>query len=283
MGVGRQQDALAFAALQSALPSTSGYVRATCPFCPALVGKDDQRMSLSFKVKGGWYKCWRCDTRGKVKKVPDWLLYLDTIEKPTVETFDEPEGFVELSSGSMLARIPLEYMASRGVGERIIREAQVGACHTGFLAFRIVVPILSRDRCFWVGYSARDWTNTSPLRYRYPKGMQRRHILYNAAALDIDSPEPILAVEGVFDALPYWPHCVAFLGKPSEEQVEMLLTTQRPIVVVLDGDAWREGWALAQRLKLFGVRAASVRLMPKTDPNSVDRKWLVQEARRAIG
>jgi DNA primase len=112
--------------------------------------------------------------------------------------------------------------------------------------------------------------------------MQRGKILYNAKALYADSTLPIIAVEGVFDALPYWPHAVAFLGKPSYEQIEMLYETDRPVVVVLDGDAWRESWALAERLKLAGKKAAMVRLPPKTDPNDVDRKWLVLEARKAI-
>ena len=82
--------------------------------------------------------------------------------------------------------------------------------------------------------------------------------------------------------MPYWPHAVAFLGKPSHEQVDMLMDCDRSIVIVLDGDAWREGWALAERLKLAGKRAAMVRLPPKTDPNDVDRRWLVTEARKAI-
>jgi len=280
----RDQDALAYAALQGGLKSTHKYVRATCPFCPYLVGKEDRRMSLAFNMKTQWYRCWRCSTKGRVEKVPDYLLRLEVVEQVSVETFDPPEEFVQFDGeeNPLLYGVPLAYLRSRGISDRIVHEAKIGACLRGFLAYRVVIPILARNGHTWLGYSARDWTNRSPLRYRYPKGMQRGKILFNSAALDADSQEPIIAVEGVFDALPYWPHAVAFLGKPSHEQVDLLYETARPIVVVLDGDAHREAWALATKLKLAGLRAAMVRLPPKSDPNDVDRRWLVNQAREAI-
>ncbi len=242
-------------------------------------------MSLAFNSETNWYRCLRCGTKGRVKVIPDYLLRTGGIlEKQEVTTFQPPDHFTPLASAtqSIAFQTPVNYLASRGISKRIVAEAGIGACMAGKFAWRVVVPIFARKGHTWLGYSARDWTNRSPLRYRYPSGMQRGKILYNAAALDSPSKEPIIAVEGVFDALPYWPHAVAFLGKPSGEQKEMLLETERPIVVVLDGDAWRESWALAERLKLAGKKAAMVRLMPKTDPNSVNRKWLVQEARKAI-
>ena len=48
------------------------------------------------------------------------------------------------------------------------------------------------------------------------------------------------------------------------------------------GDAWEEGWALAMRLRLHGMRAGSVRLPPRKDPDQVDPAWLRAAARASL-
>ena len=106
--------------------------------------------------------------------------------------------------------------------------------------------------------------------------------MYEHRVLHETTEEPAIVVEGVFDALPYFGRALAVLGKPSPWQVEALAATQRPIAVVLDGDAWEQGWALANKLQLAGVRAGSVRLPAGEDPNSVDRNWLLYEAARCV-
>jgi len=91
-----------------------------------------------------------------------------------------------------------------------------------------------------------------------------------------------MVVEGVFDALALYPNAVAVLGKASEAQMEALQESKRPVVIVLDGDAWQEGWAMAARLKFKGQRAGSVRLPPKLDPDEVDPAWLQEEVKKAL-
>jgi hypothetical protein len=92
--------------------------------------------------------------------------------------------------------------------------------------------------------------------------------LFNEAAIDVETADPLILVEGRFDALPLWPNATAFDGKPSDGQVERLRQARRPLVVALDGDAWIEGEMLAMRLELYGVRAGWLRLPPTTDPGN---------------
>jgi DNA primase len=113
--------------------------------------------------------------------------------------------------------------------------------------------------------------------------MQRGEVLYNHTALHVETERPVMVVEGVFDALALWPHAVAVLGKPSHFQVDALASAKRPVAIVLDGDAWQEGYALAMRLRLAGQRAGSVTLPPKTDPDEVDRAWLEAAVAECIG
>ena len=175
-----------------------------------------------------------------------------------------------------------EYLRGRGLGdEHLWRVAGLGACAWGYYAKRVVVPIFSLAGA-WAGFVARSWTKVSEMPYLYPRGMDRRALLYNHAALLKETDEPVLVVEGVFDSLAYWPDAVALLGKPSREQVIALAAAKRPVAVCLDGDAHEEGRQLAMVLELEGQRAGSVKLPPRVDPDEVDKEWLRSEARSAV-
>lgn len=264
------------------LPSRSTHYRINCPFCILFAGKDDKRWSLSVNARSGWYNCFRCETKGKLTNwtpIPIEDIKIDSEIKP----IEIPEEWFCLDENCLSARRALRYVLNRGINIGTIREAKIGTCLEGHLENRIVVPILDKTNKYWLGYVARDFTNKQALRYRYPKGMQRGKMLYNHAALFVECNEPIIAVEGVFDALTYWPDAVAFLGKPSKQQKQSLLETKRPICIVLDGDAHEEGWSLAQWLKFQTTNDIScVKLPPTKDPNSVNRDWLLQQVRESL-
>jgi hypothetical protein len=130
--------------------------------------------------------------------------------------------------------------------------------------------------------SARDIYGRSSIKYIYPRGMPRGSFLFNEAALYVETDEPVIPMEGVFDAMPYYPHATAFMGKPSDQHYDLLCQSQRPIAVAMDGDATIEGWSLTMKLRLDGLRAGHVALPAGRDPNSVDRAALVHTARRCI-
>jgi DNA primase len=128
----------------------------------------------------------------------------------------------------------------------------------------------------------RTWFK-SDRAYSYPKGMNRGDVLYRGAQLWEHTDEPLIVVEGVFDALYMWPHGVALLGKASEYQMEALFESPRPVVIILDGDAWEEAYAMKLRLQLHGKKhVGHVRLPPKKDPDDMPRDWLAEEIRRAL-
>lgn len=185
------------------------------------------------------------------------------------------------------------YVRSRGLTGDIVRAAQIGSCCTGSFRDRIVVPVLARHSDRWLGFVGRTWYNAAEaakaeiaarergyefLRYRYPRWPTRGQCLYNERALDAPSDRPVMVVEGVFDALPYWPDVVACLGKPTHDQITILARSRRPIVMCLDGDAWEQSYWTAVALAAEGARVGFVRLPPKEDPCSVDREWLRGEA-----
>lgn len=283
-----EQNALAQAAYRSVrFITASGHARANCPFCVTRVGKEDKKQALAFGTNTGWYKCWRCGTKGKLGgeefkgEAPP-----GPAERPKVK-HGAPEGFFPLAGDdSMVFEPARRYLATRGLGDQDVwGAAHIGASVKGRAAYRVIVPVLSPDGEWW-GWVGRTWLNKKAVDRPYlnASGMTvgvEGH-LYNHAALMVPTEEPVLVMEGVFDALAYWPDAVAVLGKPTDAQLLALQLAPRPVAFMLDGDSWREAESLAMLLRFKGQHAGSVRLPPGLDPDEVDRDEYRQKARECI-
>lgn len=268
---------------------SSRTARGNCPFC-IREGHLTKKKNLSFdRVTGRWF-CWRCNKGGVLPGFkPDEESASFAKHEPEIRAFDPPPGWQEISAGrDSEARKALAYARKRGIEAGPIAQAHLGVSldvpvekDGQDFRRRLIVPILDTENT-WVGYVGRDYTGRSSLPYMYVRGMQRKLILYNRAALDIETEEPVFVVEGTLDALALWPNAVAVLGTWSSEHADYLLESKRPVVALLDGDAWRKGEALAMVLELHGVRSGHIRLPPKTDPDEVPRDWLDIEAKRCL-
>ena len=260
-------------------PNQGGWIRCDCPFCASEVGKEDTSACLAVHATLGFFKCWRCGTKGRLDG------YEDEVEEELEDDDDEPkpvelpERFVLLADawGSITGRMAVDYLCSRGVDRAMCAELRIGACFSGYYAGRVVVPLYDM-RGELANWTARTWLPNAPKRYRYAPGGRR--VLFNERALFVDTHSPVLLVEGVFDAFPYYPNAVAFGGKPTEEHFGTLLGAWRSMVVALDGDAWQESEALALRLVLAGKRADWLKLPAGRDPadKKVDPDALWEQA-----
>lgn len=297
------RDALVLSAISGRRASAKGWIRANCPFCELSTGKADKKQCLGVQVDSGSWHCFRCGAAGYLHMGEDELEEATRKRRaapslgPTIPEIEVPDGFVPLFEdpplGSEFFRDYLTGVGRTSDGERkrelpeaTCREAKIGAVFSGCgvdcrsgdpprrctrckLRGRVVVPILDVDGR-WLGWSARA-VFPSSRKYIYPSDMPRAELLYNRAALNVRTEVPALVVEGVFDAIALWPDGVAVLGKTSEAQREYLRAAERPVVVVMDGDAWREGRALSDWLRFHGRRAGYVRMAPGVDPDEVPR------------
>lgn len=263
--------------------------KTNCPFCIDRVGKEDRERCFSVHASSGGFHCFRCRVRGRVQLSDSFFVEKVAGQtQSSVTVIEPPPTFTLLAEGSGATAVSTAqaraYLESRRLPVEVWEAARIGACTGGPYASRVVIPVLDeRDR--WVGYSARLWTAKcdKKLKYRNATGEWKGQVIYNPTALTLETDEPCYVVEGCFDALAHWPNAVAVLGDATDLQVGLLAKAQRPIVVVLDGDAWVKGWSLAMKLRLEGVRAGAVQLPSGKDPDEVDPAWLWEEARASLG
>jgi hypothetical protein len=268
--VTREDKGLVARAFVGLSPNSAGNIRTNCPLCEMRAGKVDRKRSMSMRVKTGWYRCFRCGAVGRLDDVAGSYDFEET-EEDVVKLVEPPEAFYELArepGRSSLACKPFrDYLVGRGVKIIVARDVGIGGCVAGRMNDRVVVPVRSEEG-FWLWWVARSIHKSADRKYMYPCG-SRKGVLFNHAALFVETDVPALVVEGCFDALPYWPDAVALLGKPTEEHMLALLAARRPICVALDGDAWLEGAGLTLRLRMEGQRAGALRLPPKKDPDEM--------------
>lgn len=252
--------------------------RIQCPLCEDKTGKADHRGSMSVNLESGFYMCFKCESKGRLEGFTDYD-FRDRPEPTERPKLQLPRGFVALEEeheDSYLYGRAANYAFDRVGSWATIRELGMGIAGN-----RLIVPV--RDGAgAHLGHVAREIPDLEPAylegtKYVYPKGFRREHLLFNEAALDVPREEyllgnlqglPVVVVEGVFDALPHWPLAVACLGKPTHAQEAILERCRRPLVIMLDGDAWELGKSLAQRLFRQGIECSWVELPPGTDPGN---------------
>ena len=224
-----------------------------CPSC------EHQKKKLSINVERNLFKCWVCDYSGRnvfriIKRFgtysdkKEWSRLTQRVE---IENFSEklfgsveneierlslPEGFISLTNRSLppTSIYPLNYLRSRGVTKKDIIRWQIGYCSSGKYEGRVIFPSfnLSGDLNYFVGRSyAGDWK-------RYINPSTKNDIVFNHLSLDF--LQPIVIVEGVFDAVKSGINSVPLLGSTlSEESIlfSEIVKNDTTIYLALDSDA----------------------------------------------
>jgi hypothetical protein len=258
----------------------NGWLRGPCPFCLLRDGKKDGKWSFGLNKYTLRYSCFRCKVRGRFPGDPEEAP--PAPPTPSAVRVDPPEGFHYLNRpearNSKMLQPAFDYIYSRGLDDSHIEWADLGACTSGRLRNRVVIPVFDDSGCHWIGWVARAWFPKPQRPYLNLEGPWRGSVIYNGGALLYETDEPFLIVEGAFDTMPYMPQAGAVFGSPSGDQVKQMIAAKRPVVQVPDGDAWQEGWALSMQLRLNGVRAGCIRLPPRTDPDQVPLDLVRQKA-----
>lgn len=281
----------------------SSWVKVPCGFCPIRVGKQDSDRSFAYNRATTGYVCFRCGIKGYVdsENVPEHFakvplgptdVQLAKLRKPPLgyePIWPGTEGFTAWWTEEARA-----HLRKRGIPEELWKTAQIGYSNVKWeksevegekakynLAYgRVIVPLLADGG--WMGWSGRAVWKDVAKKDKYRLQKHPEFVLYNHDAILVQTEEPVYVVEGVMDALAYWPDAVAVCGDVTEHQLDVLAAAKRPVVFVPDGDAWEKGLARMCRLRLDEVRCGCVRLPPKKDPDEVPKYELWEAARASI-
>ena len=249
-----------------------------CPKC------NHHKLKLSVNIDKGVFKCWICDYSGtKISPLirrfapsyyADWRLLLgeidldkyDTIFADEVEVppqiIDLPENFQTLTGKkSRLKSRPLKYLYSRGFTDTDILNWKVGFCDFGEYQDRVIVPSFDSEGnvSFFIARSyTDDW-----MKYRNPK--VSKDIIFND--LNVDWDDDVILVEGVFDAMKC-KNAIPLLGSTLRENSLLFqkICEKRPnVYLALDEDAKGKEFAIAKKLREYGIRTMSIKITPYRD------------------
>ena len=254
-----------------------------CPFC----GHHKKKMSVNFAVNA--YKCWVCDTRGKniyrlVRKFgtyqqrQKWLelegrLDLSEFDKIFMELNDEeveqvtelPPHFISLCNRRLpkTSQRPLEYLFNRGVTKKQILMWKMGYCKEGRYAGRIIVPSFNNSGNLNY-FIARSYVGHN-MKYLNPP--ISKNVIFNELFVDWD--EPIVLVEGLFDAVVAGQNAIPILGSTLREESKLfqaIVINDSPVYLALDEDAKKKEQYI---INLFFRYDVSIKIIDTTNAEDV--------------
>lgn len=246
-------------------PSATGFERTKCPIC------HDYKDRGGFKFETGkiGYSCFNCQfkvihdesenkTSANFKKllrsfgIPEEDINLVIASKFLSK--DEPEitlkALTKKKQGTFLQEVtlpsearqlnplgPLDELEQQAVEYLTKRRAlradlNFFTISEGKLAGRLLIPCYYRGRLiFW---TARALNTTEKLRY-ISCSAPSSAVMFGMDELQRNTSLPLLVFEGIFDAIPF--NGLALLGsKLSENKIELLKTSKRRLIFVVDRD-----------------------------------------------
>ena len=263
-----------------------------CPKCK------HHKRKMSINIDKDVFKCWICDYSGtKISPLvrryassyyADWrelsgevdLAKYETIfsdqESQQAQIVNLPENFQTLTGQrSSTKEKALLYLYSRGFTDKDILMWKIGFCNYGEYHGRIIVPSfdIKGNVNFYVARTyISDWA-----KYKNPK--LSKDIIFNDLNLDWNSD--IILVEGVFDAMKC-KNAVPLLGSTLRENSKLFqkICRLRPTVyLALDADAKEKEFAIAKKLRDYGIKVMAIDTVPYSDIGDMPRN-LIQERKQ---
>jgi len=264
-------------------------------FVKEMTGYDDAHVRFWFVEKVG-DRLTRQKPKGPQKVENDTAHEAPRRESPQAASATPsnlPEGSRPLKK--LRFRLDLDpdvpYLRDRGLTEQTIRRYGLGLCQRGLLKGYVAIPVFACPRGEdtnplaylgrWPGDVPKG-SETHP-RYKWPDGFSKSRIVYGLAeALADTQHEPLIVVEGPFKVYHLvqagFPGAVAIFGcSLSDEQAGVLASTDRPIVLMFDGnEAGQNGMRTAAGKLITKAFVRVVKLPDRTEPDDLSAEDLRQ-------
>ena len=268
-----------------------------CPLCK------HHKRKMSINISKNTYKCWICDSRGKniytlVRKFGNhfqkqkWqsfeenvdILDFDNIfeekEEETIQRISLPKEFISLANKnlSLTANTPLNYLRKRGINSADILKWKIGYCEDGEYRNRIIVPSFNRDgNCNY--FVARTWTKDW-LKYKNPPAS--KNVVFNELMINWD--EPIVLVEGIFDAI-IADNSIPLLGSTLNAHSRLfkaILTRSKRVYVALDQDAEKKALNIISALISHSIEIYKIDTSAYEDVGEMTKEEFKEKKEAAI-
>ncbi len=266
-----------------------------CPRC------SHHKRKLSVNIERDVFKCWICDYSGTkisqlIKKYApgyyaDWKQLRGEVDLSEYENLfgppqhkidvpvDLPDNFQTLTGKkTKVKQKALNYLYDRGITDQDILFWRMGFSDYGEYKGRIIIP--SFDTTGKLDYFiARSYTEDW-MKYKNPK--VSKDIIFND--LNIDWSKDIMLVEGVFDAIKC-DNAIPLLGSTLKETSTLFrkICNLRPnVYLALDTDAKDKEFAIAKKLKEYGIVARTVPVFPYNDVGEMSKQTVKLQKQKAL-
>ena len=269
-----------------------------CPFC----GHHKKKMSLNFGVNA--FKCWICDTRGKniyrivrqfgtYQQRQKWLdldgrldlsefdkMFMDMNDIEEEQTTDLPTDLISLSNKRLPrhSKRPLEYLQSRGLTKKDILYWKIGYCNEGQYSGRVIIPSFNnKGDCNY--YVSRSYVGH---KRKYLNPPVDKDVVFNELYIDWD--EPIILVEGVFDAIVVGQNAIPILGSTLREESKLfqaIVIHDSPVYLALDEDAEKKTNYIVRLFNRYDVDIKIVDTSNCEDVGSMSRQEFLSRKNNA--
>jgi transcription elongation factor Elf1 len=244
-----------------------------CPFCNHMKNKLEVQMVTSDKNENPWH-CWVCNHKGKTlfslfkklkvhkKFVGELELIVEPSGHPT-ESHDNdqielPAEYTPITNSKKLDnRKAYNYLRKRGVNPLDIINYEIGYCDRGDYEGRVIIP--SFDEHGMLNYFiARDYTNVQ-FPYINPSKDVSRIIGWEYY---INWNDPVIIVEGVFDALTIKRNTIPLFGKVIHDTLlkKLLSANTNRVYIALDEDARKDAIKQCEKLLSYGIEVYFVEI-----------------------
>lgn len=252
-----------------------------CPFCNHRKPKLEIKMTSDEKGHNPW-ECWVCNTRGRTIKsllrqmkigkeeAIEVLKYVKKGDKITyheLEVVELPKEFQPLHSASttsIIANKVRRYLYNRGLTDNDFIKYNIGYCLNGDYGGRIIVPSYDENNNlnFFVGRTFED----AFMKYKNPSASKDIVAFENMINWD----QPLILVEGVFDAMAVKRNAVPILGKTLSNNLMKKLVSSKvqDIYIALDKDAEKRAISYSEQFLSMGKRVFFVDMSDK-DPSEM--------------
>lgn len=275
-------------------------------FCPKC---KHHKPKLSLNFSKNVYKCWICNLYGRgirnlVKRYGNYihlstwdeiigyvdlsnsddilsLLQEPIIEESNIEYINLPKEYrCLLNDHSLLSNQSRVYLKERDISKEDILKWKIGYCCDGEFGGRIIIPSFAENGKINY-FIARSYDNNY-IKYKNPK-ISNKDIVFNH--LFVNFKDPVVLVEGVFDAIKAGENSIPILGNNLREDFKLffeIVKNNSVVYLALDPDAKKQEFRIMDVLLKYGIIVYKVEIEPYKDVGEMTKKEFQDRKNDAI-